>query len=185
MNSCRSCDYKILYDSATIQKRVQELGREISEAYRENPPVLVAMLKGSIYFMADLTRAIELPITFDLVGISQLGRASRETGIVRVTRDLTLDIAGREVIVVEEIVRSGLTTNYLLQYLEKRRPASLSVVSLLCNPEELLIDLPLHFSGFQIDYRRVVGYGMDYREQDRHLPFIAELEPARYQTRDQ
>ncbi|MDO5733635.1 MAG: hypoxanthine phosphoribosyltransferase [Eubacteriales bacterium] len=175
-----SRNYDILFSAAEIQTRVQELGAQISRDYQGKDLVLVAMLKGSIYFMADLTRAIDLPIAFDLIGISSLGRASQDAGIVRVTKDLDLEIEGREVLVVEEIVRSGLTTNYMLQYLEKRRPKSLRLISLLANPEQQLIDLPLDYLGFEIDYSRVVGYGMDFREQDRHLPFIASLDKERY-----
>ncbi|MDO5738034.1 MAG: hypoxanthine phosphoribosyltransferase [Eubacteriales bacterium] len=173
-------NYEILFSQESISFRVSELAAEITRDYAKRDLVLVAMLKGSIYFMADLTREIDLPFAFDLIGISSLGRASQETGIVRVTKDLGLDVTDKDVLIVEEIVRSGLTTNYLVQYLEKRAPRSIELVTLLHSPEEQLIDLPLKYTGFEIGYERVVGYGMDYREQDRALPFIAKLDESRY-----
>lgn len=173
--------YKVLFTEEQIQNRVQELAFQIALDYADKDLILVSMLKGSMYFMADLTRAINRPLTFDLIGISSLGSASQHTGIVRITRDLELDIFDKDVLVLEEIVRSGLTTNYMIEYLEKRKPRSMRLVTLLANPEQLLIDLPLDYIGFEIDYTRVVGYGMDYREYDRNLPFIAELERERYQ----
>ncbi len=133
------------------------------------------MLRGSLYFMADLTRAIDLPLTFDFIGISSFDPNS-ELSSIRVTKDLVVDIRNRHVLVLEEIVRTGLTTSYMMQFLEDRQPASLALAAFLASEDQLLIDLPLKYTGFEIDYTRVVGYGMDFQDKARNLPFVAELE---------
>ena len=142
--------------------------------------VLIAMLKGSIPFLADICRAINMPISYDLIGIGAYGTQTGETGMVRITRDVELNVTGRHVLVIEEIVRSGLTTNYMIEHLERLKPASIALCSLLISPEELLITLPLRYVGFEIGYERVIGYGMDYRENGRNLPFIAKLDKKRF-----
>ncbi|NLJ69899.1 MAG: hypoxanthine phosphoribosyltransferase [Clostridiaceae bacterium] len=163
----------ILFTEQQIAKRVVELGQQITQDYQDStrPFSVIAMLKGSTYFLADLTRAIKLPLKFDFMAISQVKSAN----IVQVTRDIEIDIAGNDVLVVEEIVRSGLTTHYMFEHLEKFNPASINLVAMLANPDQLMINLPLNYIGFEIDYTRVVGYGLDYQEQYRNLSYIKKL----------
>lgn len=166
--------YHVLISEAALAARIRELGRALSERYEHEPLVLVSMLKGSLYFLADLTRALTIPAAYDMVAVS-----SQQTRM-QLTRDITLDVEGKHVVVVEEIVRTGLTTNFLLQHLETKKPKSLAVCALLVNPSQQLIKLPFAGIGFEIDATRVIGYGMDYREHGRTLPFIAKLEKDRY-----
>lgn len=171
--------YKILFDQQQLRQRITELGAEISAAYEGESVVFVSMLKGSLYFLADLSRAVTIEANYDLVAVtSQKVR-------MQLTRDITLQIEDKHVIVVEEIVRTGLTTNYLLQHLETKNPKSLQVCALLSNPNEQLIDLPMPFIGFMIDQTRVIGYGMDYKEHGRTLPFIAKLDKSRFTKKKQ
>lgn len=166
--------YRILYSEQQINLRIRQLAAAIDQHYKDEPLVLVSMLKGSIYFLADLSRAIQNPAEIDVVAVSSTDAR------MRLTRDITLELKGKHVLVLEEIVRTGLTTNFLIQHLETKNPKSLSVCAFLANKEQQLIELPLRFIGFPIDQTRVVGYGMDYREHDRTVPFIAELNKDRY-----
>lgn len=168
----------VLFSEEQIQARIRELGAEITEDYKniERPLILIAMLKGSLYFLADLSRAIDLNLTYDFMGIGSYTRGESTTPIVRTTKDITLNIEDRDVIVVEEIIRTGLTTNYMIDYLNAFHPRSLSLCTLLINEDQLLIDLPLRYRGFNIDYTRVAGYGMDYKEWGRNLPFVGILD---------
>jgi hypoxanthine phosphoribosyltransferase len=167
-------DRDILFTAEAIQRRVAALGEAISKDYEGRQLIFISMLKGSLYFLADLTRAVTIPSTFDMLGVS--------TGKERIhlTRDVTVDLTERDVIVVEEIVRTGLTTNFMIQHLETKQPKSIALAALLVNPDQQLIDLPLRYTGFTIGWDRVVGYGMDYREHDRSLPYIAILDRKRY-----
>lgn len=176
----------VLFSEKMIRKRIEELGQTITEDYRniEKPLILIAMLKGSLYFLGDLSRAIDLNLTYDFMGIGSYAREESTTPIVRTTKDITLNIEDRDVLVVEEIIRTGLTTNYMIDYLKAFQPRSISLCTLLFNEEQQLIDLPLKYSGFPIDYTRVVGYGMDYKEWGRNLPFIAKLNPKEVPIRD-
>ena len=171
--------YTVIFDGETLQRRIEELGKEIDARYHAELLVLVSMLKGSLYFLADLSRAIATKSEYDMVAVSSEGTR------MRLTRDITVDVRNKHVLVVEEIVRTGLTTNFLLQHLEAKQPKSMAVCALLHNPQQQLIELPLTHVGFVIDETRVIGYGMDYREQDRTLPFIARLEKDRYRTQQQ
>ncbi|HHU53661.1 MAG TPA: hypoxanthine phosphoribosyltransferase [Clostridiaceae bacterium] len=164
----------VIFTEQQISQRIIELGQQITQDYQNSnrPLSAIAMLKGSTYFLADLTRAIKLPLKFDFMAISQVKSA---TGIVQVTRDIEIDIAGNDVLVVEEIVRSGLTTHYMLEHLEKFKPASINLVAMFANPDQLMINLPLNYIGFEIDYTRIVGYGLDYKEQYRNLSYIKKM----------
>lgn len=173
---------KILFTEAEIQEAIRRLGAQITEDYRGKDLVVVAMLKGSVYLLADLTRNIDLPLQYDVIGIGKIGDVTGQTGVVRITRDLELDIVGKDVLVIEEIVRTGLTTNYMVSHLLTRGPRDVKVLALVANRDQLLIKLPLEYVGLEIDYTRVVGYGMDYREHDRNLPYIAELDKSRYEN---
>ncbi|MBP5492390.1 MAG: hypoxanthine phosphoribosyltransferase [Clostridiales bacterium] len=167
---------KILYSEEDLKKRISELGETITRDYKGQDLVLLGVLKGSLFFFTDLTRAIDLPIELDMIAVGNIPDTTSRTGIVRITKDVDINITGKHVIVVEDIIRTGLTTAYLLQTLEARKPASLDVCTLLYNPERQLIDLPVKYFGFEIDKSWLIGYGMDRGEVGRNLPFIAELE---------
>jgi hypoxanthine phosphoribosyltransferase len=169
-------DKKVIFSEAVLQERIQQMGRQISQDYAGEKLIVVSILKGSLYFFADLTRAIDIPIQLDFIMIGTFGNSTSQTGIVRITKDLDLDIAGRHVLLIEDIIRTGLTTGYLVQNLETRRPASVKVCTLLLNPEQQLINVPIAYTGFTISKTRLVGYGMDVQEDMRNLPYIAQLE---------
>ncbi len=166
----------ILFSEAQVQKRVRELGRQISQDYAGRPPLLVGILKGVTCFMADLMRAISLPLTVDFMAISAYGGNGDET--VRIVKDLDRSIADRHVLMIEDIVDTGMTLHYVLNYLSTHRPASLHVCTLLDKRPRRLVDVPLTYIGFQIPDEFVVGYGLDYQEEYRNLPFIAVLRPT-------
>jgi hypoxanthine phosphoribosyltransferase len=166
----------IQFTEEQIASRIKELGEKITLDYADKPLVLVGVLKGSIYFLADLTRMIQLPLQMDFIGIGTYTHTTSRKGIVRITKDLDVDITGKHVLLVEDILRTGLTIGYLVQNLESRQPASVNVCTLLINPGQQLISVPVAYAGFEIDRRRLVGYGMDIREEDRHLPFIVEAD---------
>lgn len=166
----------ILFSETQIQKRVRELGRQISQDYAGRPPLLVGILKGMTCFMADLMRAISLPLSVDFMAISAYGSNGDET--VKIVKDLDRSITGRHVLMVEDIVDTGMTLNYVLKYLSTHNPASLEVCTLLDKRPRRIIDVPLKYVGFQIPDEFVVGYGLDYHEEYRNLPFIAILRPT-------
>ncbi len=172
---------EIMISEENLQSRIREMGKAITDDYQntEKPLILVAMLKGSLYFMADLSRAINLDLTYDFIGIGSYAKDKNTTPIVRTTKDIGLNIEDRDVLVVEEIIRTGLTTNYMIDYLQAFHPRSIALCTLLINPQQQLIDLPLKYYGYEIDYTRVIGYGMDYKEWGRNLPFIAKLDKAK------
>jgi hypoxanthine phosphoribosyltransferase len=169
---------RIVYSEEVIRARIIELGRQISQDYAGKELILVGVLKGSLYFLADLTRAMEIPIQLDFITIGAIPNTTNQTGIVRITKDLDLDITGKHVIVVEDITRTGLTTAYLVQSLGARQPASIKVCSFLTNPDQMLINVPVAYYGFEIGRTRLIGYGMDLNEQGRNLPYIAELDKS-------
>ena len=166
---------KVLFSTNQVEKRVDELGRQISDDYTGLQPVLVGVLKGVLCFMGDLMRHISLPLSLEFMAISYFG-SDGDKG-VRVTKDLDKDIKGRHVLVVEDIVDTGMTLNYLLNYLHTRQPASLEVCTLLDKRIRRLVDVPIRYVGFEIPDEFVVGYGLDYMEQYRNLPFIGILKP--------
>lgn len=167
---------RIQFSSERINKRVHDLGQAISHDYAGKELILISVLKGSLYFFADLTRAIDLPVQLDFISIGTYPTSTNQKGIVRITKDLDLEITGKHVILVEDIIRTGLTTGYLVQTLQTRMPASINVCTLLYNPSEQLINVSVAYSGFEITKMRLVGYGMDIQEQGRNLPYIAEIE---------
>ncbi len=169
-------NYKILIDTETLKLRVSELGKMISEQYAQKNPLLVGILKGAYVFLADLTRAIDIPHTVDFMAVSSYGSSTTTSGIVRILKDLDIPLFQRHVIVIEDIVDSGLTLKYLKRLLLARSPASLAVCALLDksdnHPNETLAD----FKGFDIPNKFVIGYGLDYDQHYRNLPFIAYFE---------
>ena len=167
---------QILLDAPDIQERTQALGRQITQDYSGQELVLVGVLKGSLYFMADLSRSIDLPVTLDFMTIGTIPNTTNQTGVVRITKDLDVDVTGKHVLLVEDIIRTGLTTAYLVQNLKARQAASVKVCSLLVNPDQLLINVPIAYSGYEITQTWLIGYGMDVGEKGRNLPYIAEIE---------
>lgn len=170
---------EMLIDRATLQARIVELAGEMVAALGTgDPPVLIGVLKGSTPFLADLTRALDIDLIVDFMSISSY--ASGGSGVVRIVKDLDEDIAGRDVVIVEDIVDTGLTLNYLLRYLAERHPSSISVCCLLDKPARRLADLEIDYRGFTIPDRFVVGYGLDFDERYRNLPYIGVLKPSVY-----
>jgi len=169
---------EILVQPDDLQHRVRELGSEITRDYAGKEPLLVCVLKGAVFFLSDLMRAIELPCEVDFMAVASYGSATQSSGVVRILKDLDAVIAGRDVIIVEDIVDSGLTLQYLLRNLKARDPASLAVCALLTKPERLEVDLSPRYVGFEIPNRFAVGYGLDHAERYRNLPYVAALREA-------
>ena len=171
----------ILLSEAEIQQRVAELGGRISEDYAGRELTLVSVLKGSLPFMADLMRAISVPVRIDLMEVSSYGgTATESSGLVRILKDLSASIEGREVLIVEDIIDTGLTLNYLVRYLRGKNPRSLRICTLLDKPARRLVEIPVDYVGFTIPDRFVVGYGLDYGEIYRNLRFVGVLRPEVY-----
>jgi hypoxanthine phosphoribosyltransferase len=166
---------EILIPEAALQAKVRELGEKISSDYAGRDLVLISVLRGGFIFLADLCRAIALPVTIDLMAVSSYGPGARPSGVVKILKDLDESIAGREVLVIEDIIDTGLTLSYLLRNLEPRAPASLKVCVLLDKRARRIADLPIAYRGFEVPDKFVVGYGLDYRQVYRNLPFIATL----------
>jgi hypoxanthine phosphoribosyltransferase len=166
---------RVVVAEDVLRARVLELGREITADYAGRPPLLIGVLKGAFVFMSDLSRAIDLPVEFDFMAVSSYGSATRSSGVVRIMKDLDLDLTDRDVIIVEDIVDSGLTLAYLRKNLAARGPASLDVCALLVKEGLQRVELDLRYVGFRIPPAFVVGYGLDVGERYRNLPYIAEL----------
>jgi hypoxanthine phosphoribosyltransferase len=166
-----------LVTAEQLQRRVAELGEEISHDYAGRSLLLVGVLKGAVFFLSDLMRYIEIPVEVDFMAVASYGSATDSSGVVRILKDLDVAIEGRDVLIVEDIVDSGLTLQYLLRNLGSRNPRTLEVCALLTKPERRKVDLPSRYVGFEIPDRFVVGYGLDHAERFRNLPFVAALEP--------
>ena len=171
---------KVLITSEEIQAKLAEMGERITEDYAGRPILLVGVLKGAFVVMADLARYIRLPLEFDFMAVSSYGAATKSSGVVRILKDLDHDLDGMDVLVVEDIVDSGLTLKYLLKNLAARKPASLEVAALLRKVGIQQVELDLRYIGFDIPNEFVVGYGLDFAERYRNLPYIATLKPAAY-----
>ncbi len=159
-----------------MRTRIKELGRQITADYAEKDLILVGILKGAYAFYADLARAIRLPLRVDFLVVTSYGSKSKTSGKVKMVTDLTEDIAGRDVLLVEDIVDSGLTVQYLTNALSKRKPKSIRVCALLSKPERRKVDVTVQYVGFQIPNKYVVGYGLDYQQKYRNLPYLAVLD---------
>ncbi len=167
---------RVLLSEEELQQRVRELGAEITADYAGRSPLLIGVLKGAFVFMADLARAIDLPVEVDFMAVSSYGNATKTSGVVRIVKDLDLDLGGRDVILVEDIVDSGLTLNYLRKNLEARHPQSLEVCALLVRQGRQALDPDLRYVGFEIPPDFVVGYGLDAAQKGRNLPHLAVSE---------
>jgi hypoxanthine phosphoribosyltransferase len=168
---------EILVDEETLRNRVAELGEEISRDYAGRDLLLIGVLKGAVFFMADLMRQLTVPCEIDFMAISSYGASTDSSGVVRILKDLDINIEGRDVLVVEDIIDSGLTLSYLMRNLEARQPASLEVCALMTKPERREIDVPVRYIGFEIPNRFVIGYGLDFGERYRNLPYVGVLDP--------
>jgi hypoxanthine phosphoribosyltransferase len=165
-----------LLGADVLAARIRELGAEISRDYAGRDLLLICVLKGAIFFLADLMRAIDLPLELDFMAISSYGAATDSSGVVRILKDLDASIAGRDVLIVEDIIDSGLTLSYLARTLEARNPASLEICALLTKPSRRQMEVPVRYVGFEIPDRFVIGYGLDYAERYRNLPFVGVLD---------
>jgi hypoxanthine phosphoribosyltransferase len=167
---------EVLVTAEELRRRVVELGEQISRDYSGRSLLLVGVLKGAVFFLSDLMRCIEIPVEIDFMAVASYGSATDSSGVVRILKDLDASIEGRDVLIVEDIVDSGLTLQYLLRNLGSRNPRTLEVCALLTKPERRKVDLPTRYVGFEIADRFVVGYGLDFAELHRNLPYVAALE---------
>ena len=172
---------KVLLSSEKIAGRVKEMGEQISKDYAGQEILMVGVLRGAVIFMSDLARAISVPVSVDFMAVSSYGASTTSSGIVRILKDLDEEVAGRHILVVEDIIDSGLTLNYLLDNLRSRKPASIRLATLLNKPERRKKDVHVDYNGFTIPDYFVVGYGLDYAEKYRNLPFIGILKPEAYE----
>ena len=175
----------VLITEEAVRDKTAELAEQIGKDYADlcrdaNDLLLVGVLKGAVMFMTDLARALPLPVQLEFMAVSSYGSSTSSSGVVRILKDLDRDIADRHVLIVEDIIDSGLTLSWLLKNLESRQPASLSVCTLLRKPDAITVDVPVRYVGFDIPNEFVVGYGLDYAERYRDLPFIGTLSPDVY-----
>ena len=166
---------EILVQPDDLKQRVSALGEAVSAEYEGRDLLLIGVLKGAVFFLADLMRQISLPCEVDFMAVSSYGSATDSSGVVRILKDLDVPIEGRDVLIVEDIVDSGLTLQYLMRNLGARNPASLEVCALLTKPERRKVELPIRFVGFEIPDRFAIGYGLDHAEKYRNLPYVAAL----------
>ena len=169
--------HKVLIDEQTLRARVADMGAEISADYAGKDILLVGVLKGAVFFMADLMRHLSIPCEVDFMAISSYGASTDSSGVVRILKDLDINIDGRHVLVVEDIIDSGLTLSYLMRTLEARSPASLEICALLTKPDRREMKVPVRYTGFEIPNEFVIGYGLDYAERYRNLPYVGVLDP--------
>jgi hypoxanthine phosphoribosyltransferase len=174
----------VVVSEKQIQTRIEELAAEVSRDYADRELLLVGVLKGAVMFMADMSRALSCPLTMEFMAVSSYGQSTNSSGVVRILKDLDRDIAGRHVIVIEDIIDSGLTLTWLLRNLQSRQPASIEVVALLRKPGSMRVDVPVRYVGFDSPSAFVVGYGLDYAERYRNLPFVATLKSSVYESAD-
>jgi hypoxanthine phosphoribosyltransferase len=167
---------EVLVTAEQLQTRVAELGAQISRDYEGRTLLLVGVLKGAVFFLSDLMRHITVPVELDFMAVASYGSATDSSGVVRILKDLDASIEGRDVMIVEDIVDSGLTLQYLLRNLGSRNPRSLEVCALLTKPDRRKVQLPTRYVGFEIPDRFVIGYGLDHDERHRSLPFVAVLD---------
>jgi hypoxanthine phosphoribosyltransferase len=175
----------VLITEEAVREKTAELAEQVGKDYADccsgpNDLILVGVLKGAVMFMTDLARALPVAVQLEFMAVSSYGSSTSSSGVVRILKDLDRDIAGRHVLIVEDIIDSGLTLSWLLKNLESRQPASLEVCTLLRKPDAITLDVPVRYVGFDIPNEFVVGYGLDYAERYRDLPFIGTLNPAVY-----
>jgi hypoxanthine phosphoribosyltransferase len=163
-----------------IRAKISQLAREVDRDYADREPLLVGVLKGAVMFMSDLARELQRPSTMEFMAVSSYGSATTSSGVVRILKDLDRDISGEHVLIVEDIIDSGLTLSWLLKNLRSRNPATIQIISLLRKPDAVKVDVQVRYVGFEIPNEFVVGYGLDYAERYRDLPYIGRLRPSVY-----
>ena len=168
---------EILIDEEALHRRIAELGEEVSADYAGRDLLLIGVLKGAVFFMADLMRRLTVPCEIDFMAISSYGGQTDSSGVVRILKDLDMNIKDRHVLVVEDIIDSGLTLSYLMRNLRSREPATLEICALMTKPSRREIDVPVRYVGFEIPNRFVIGYGLDFGERYRNLPYVGVLNP--------
>lgn len=171
---------EILYDENTLIKRIEEIGKEISKDYSGKELVLIGVLKGSVLFMSDLLKKIEIPCTMDFMAVSSYGNSTQSSGVVRILKDLDYQIEGKDVLIVEDIIDTGVTLKYLVEYLKARKPNSLEICCLLNKQERRKVEISAKYLGFEVPDYFLVGYGLDYAEKYRNLPYIGILKEEIY-----
>jgi hypoxanthine phosphoribosyltransferase len=171
---------EILFTEEQIQEKIRELGQMISQQYENRNPLIICVLKGAYMFMADLTKRISIPIEVDFMAISSYGQSTKSSGVVKIIKDLDVSVEGRDVIIAEDIIDSGLTLSYLVDVLERRNAKSVSIVTLFDKPAGRKVELEADYKGFILPDAFVVGYGLDYAEKYRNLPYIGILKPEVY-----
>lgn len=171
---------QIILDEEELRKKIKELGNTISKDYEGKDLVLIGVLKGSVMFMADLMKEITIPCAMDFMAVSSYGNSTSSSGVVRILKDLDFEIEGKDVLIVEDIIDSGITLKYLMEYLKARKAASLNVVCLLTKPERRKVEIDVKYTGFTVPDEFLVGYGLDYAEKYRNLPYIGILKEEIY-----
>lgn len=171
---------EVLVTSEEIDAKVKELGKQITEDYRGKNLMLVGILKGAVIFMAELAKNIDMPILMDFMAVSSYGKSSTSTGVVRIIKDLDCSIEDKDILIIEDIIDTGLTLSYLTDNLKKRGAKSVKICTLLDKPDRRKAEVPVHYRGFLVPDEFVVGYGLDYAEQYRNLPFVAALKEEVY-----
>jgi hypoxanthine phosphoribosyltransferase len=171
---------EVLITDEQIREKTAELGRQLSEDYRGKNPLLICVLKGGLMFLADLMREMHIPVEIDFMAVSSYGDATESSGVVRILMDLDRNIRGRHVLIVEDIIDTGRTLSYIIENLRTRGPASVRVCTLLNKPARRVLEIPIDYVGFEIPDRFVIGYGLDYGEIYRNLPFVGVLKPEMY-----
>lgn len=171
---------KVLITKEELAARIEELGNEITAEYAGKDILMIGVLRGAVIFMADLARAIKVPVALDFMAVSSYGASTSSSGVVRILKDLDEEIAGKHLLIVEDIIDSGLTLKYLLENLKSRKPASVKICTLLSKPDRRKVDVCIDYNGFSVPDEFVVGYGLDYAEKYRNLPFIGILKPEVY-----
>jgi hypoxanthine phosphoribosyltransferase len=172
---------EVLYDADQIQQKVQELGETISREFEGRNPLVICVLKGAFIFMADLVKTITIPLEIDFMAVSSYGQSTKTSGVVKIIKDLDASVQGRDVLIVEDIIDSGLTLSYLIDVLERRNAKSITLVTLFDKPTGRKVELEADYKGFVLPDAFVVGYGLDYAEQYRNLPIIGILKPEVYE----
>lgn len=167
---------KVLISEEEVSKRIAEIGKEISEAYAGKEIHLICVLKGGVFFMCDLAKTISIPVSMDFMSVSSYGDGTSSSGIIKIVKDLDESLEGKHVMVVEDIIDSGRTLSYLLEILEKRKPASMGLCTLLDKPDRRVRDVKVDYVGFEVPDEFVVGYGLDYAQKYRNLPYIGVVE---------
>ena len=171
---------EVLVSTETLAARIKELGEKISADYAGKDILMIGVLRGAVIFMADLARAISRPVAIDFIAVSSYGASTHSSGVVRIIKDLDEDVAGKHLLIVEDIIDSGLTLKYLYDNLLSRKPASVRICTLLSKPSRRKVDVPVDYNGFTIPDDFVVGYGLDFAEKYRNLPFVGVLKPEAY-----